>query len=505
MEVGFIWQNSVGSVNPKELYIRATSIRLRILMHHLLENEFENMNFDSTGLLETDLSDFKSLLLPAVAKAFDVDKGIPNKDPRKIWRIESEADSLGSGTMFQEEENWRDFRTQIELRRTLEVLPETIELSNFISKRFSGLVIKILASNHEFPLHDGAGLLFYFCIYRQKNGGLSAEDIVSKLIEELQMLSKQKNLIGRFEFFAPIAGLDLPVGVNEIQLSSKIKIVRLSRTEREEVAYHHNHISFSADPSGPLKCRVAFIYQLEKVLVLNCETSPIEGVAQTENPQGALEATLQTLHLLFDGSPTVLFTEQRSVDTIFDFNFGKHSPNSGRPFLVPMQIDAVQIDRLKKTHSSILANQNSQIKLALSRLAQSTSRSDQSDQLIDSVIALESLLTPSEELGEMTFRIGVYFALIGRKSEFKRRKQQIAQIFRTRGRIVHGGNSQPETLAEDSKLAANFAREVILWCLEHPKLPNQTKIENTFWQDYLFEHFHPPPLHPHLDPNPVRI
>lgn len=454
------------------------------------------MTTKSISLLESDLMDFERVLLTAVSAAFAADDALSDQDIRQIWRIEEEADSMGNGRMSLQTESWRDARTIMELRKTLEALPETSGLTTFISDRFSKSGIKVVGGNREFPVQEGLGLLVYFCWTRHKRIRIPVTKLVSTFIQELRVLSQQQSVQGRFEYFAGVAALDLPSAVDEVQLTPKIKIRRLSKPEREENAYNLNIGLPQSDTFGPLKCRVALIYEFEQELVLTRGDTPTKSVLPFNDLNGPLEATLKTLHLLFDGNPTVLFAEQRSVDSVIDFNSGRFSPNSTGLFQRPMLIDTNLVDRLKKTLATVFANRNSQIKLALSRLAQSTSRTDPTDRLIDAVIALETLLTPADTSTDMTFRIATYFAMIGEKSEFKQRYDQMKDVFKTRGKIVHGGTDQHAKLAEQSNLATAFAKEAILWCLEHPKLPNLPKIEDTFWQDYLFEHFQPPTAPP---------
>ncbi len=212
--------------------------------------------------------DFRSILLTAVSAAFAVDDGISDKDSRNIWRITREYDGMAGGEKSLYTESWRYYRTQNEIIKALEFMPETIELKKFISQRFPNSGLKIRSGSREFLLQDGLEILAHLCRKRQRKNPLSAEVVVSKLIEELRVLSKQKGMKGSFEYIAVIAALDLPSGIDELQLTPKIKIRRLSKGEREEIAFNPNAGLSKYDAIDALNFRVAIIYEFEQELVL---------------------------------------------------------------------------------------------------------------------------------------------------------------------------------------------------------------------------------------------
>jgi len=180
------------------------------------------------------------------------------------------------------------------------------------------------------------------------------------------------------------------------------------------------------------------------------------------------------------------------LPTLYGFNcrrYPNHFDNFGWSTGKGAMVTLAQLAEVAELYRKLIARDERQIAIAISRLNTCMTRDDDTDGLLDAVIGLEVLLGDDDKQWLM-YKLSMRAAALlsyAKRGDPKQVLKDVKQVYGLRSALVHGSNKKvPKTVDTDPlrphaagrNLATNLLRTILSVLIEHPKFLDPLKIDS---------------------------
>lgn len=203
-----------------------------------------------------------------------------------------------------------------------------------------------------------------------------------------------------------------------------------------------------------------------------------------EENRSVADLLSRALHILKPGNVAVVQLEVDHLPRVAPGMGGGISMPPPAGFMHSLAVEDGDVRALQE-HFAGLLDCRPEIGVAAGRLVDAENRIHPTEAILDVAIGLETLLNPSAT-DELTFRVRLNYASLG--ADRRKRVDELAELFKFRGRIVHGGFDQKRDggrVPVVSTFGKSALRDTLARFLRDDELRKGPKLDTEFWLNRL--------------------
>jgi hypothetical protein len=388
---------------------------------------------------------------------------------RDIWRVEREngerkiSSKLLSlpdyaGFLFKRQSDVTAFGSFAHVRDSVQ---SDSKISGAFLGQSHGDVISVALFQYFLPLADE--LLRAFDEGQEWDAGLNAR---LKLLDDF--LQRDTYTV---QFFAPLLNFDS--SATEVELSDGIRVCPIPDDKLE--MYMNTANTFSGATMSYQILQLRFQLQL---VIETPRVSPYLPPVSNPHFTTTCGKLLKAFRLISPGAIGIAFTGSESRGPLGPAGVAMVQPNFGPLFGDAYEFREADAPKIVELYSKLEAlEKDPRCALAMRRFMGSYEKPFEGDRLIDYWIALEALLMPEQDTGELSYRISLRGASFiaettGRKKVFDAFRKSYA----ARSRFVHGNPTKVASdVVSDTEV---YLRTVLRKCLDVGKPPTRDRLDS---------------------------
>jgi len=303
----------------------------------------------------------------------------------------------------------------------------------------------------------------------------------------------------RISYLAPILNLELDASITEIELSSGVKVRRISDAEATELYGGRMDRPWYRDPHRMPTCAFAGQFAEPKWFGTS-EVFLAQALQEFQRVHDPLRRAVRVLRSFKSGP--VGYREFHMKPLGFcPWDPGTRTDEAEHILLGSYALRADELDSFQVHAQQMAACLHTALDLAISRLSDAEVRVSPRDKLIDAVIGLEALLLPKDTQQELGHRFALDYACLGHTPDGKASRFRTAKdLYACRSMLVHGGRpvgdddlvrvgGKKVPLKQAAGTACEMLREVVKVFLPHGAEPAFR--EEGYWERRWFGLEHP--------------